>query len=101
MPFNPTDRFVVTQNTPTFHHKCIGHNIDRWMLFRRRIANIEVSLNFTQLIELWQNHRAELDANRPENDHHQNTVPGRASVEKEVIYALHALIKARAIEINI
>jgi hypothetical protein len=98
MPFNPTDRFVLTGVTPAFHHKCERHNVDRWILFLELIPQTEFPLYFSQFVEIWQNHRSELDANRPENPHHQITVRRRTSVEKEVTYALEALIRARAIE---
>ena len=97
MQFNPTDRFEVTVNTPDFHPKCKQHNIERWIILRNIMSTIEVPLYLTQIIEIWQNHLAELDANRPDNYHHQHTIPNRPSLEIEVTYALNALIKAKAI----
>jgi len=92
-----TSRFASSGKAPKWHHACAPHNVERWTLYLRLIKRAEVPLYLHQLVELWNNHRAELDANRPENYHHQHTVPGRETVEDEVKYALDKLIKAGAL----
>jgi len=92
-----TSRFASSGKAPKWHHACAPHNVERWTLYLRLIKRAEVPLYLHQLVELWNNHRAELDANRPDNHHHQHTVPGRETAEDEVKYALDKLIKAGAL----
>ena len=91
---NPNSRFEATGKNAKWHHACAPHNVVRWTLFLEKITRVEVALYLIQLVELWQKHRDELDANRPDNHHHQHTVQGRSSVEDEVKWALDKMMKA-------
>jgi len=97
-PVETPRRFILCETIPRFHPNCAKHNVDRWMLYLSFIPKTQSPINFNQLLEIWKNHKSELDANRPDDHHHQHTVPSRHYPDGEVKYALEKLIKAGAIE---
>ena len=90
---NPRSRWEPTNHPPNYKR---GHNRDRFMLFLGVIIRARATappLYLNQLVELWEEHLDELNANRPNTPHHRK-VMARDSVKDEVCWHLDAMRKA-------